>query len=228
MSPSRIARCLGEAPLSAELHRSPGHHIEAGSLAEIFRSAGPPSGTACTHRRVGSRRTRSRDENELLRLHRTLKWPTRPPPASKSDLKVCGRRQAHSSRVPIRDFTAGEPRSFSWCDWHRPCSAPECAASASQNRPAQRLPMANLYLLETLRETAATNRLQIATLIGSLSRSVALLTVDIEHEETRAGVRDLSDPTYPVLARSMRVRRENIRATIAALEALVQGTLKAA
>jgi hypothetical protein len=88
--------------------------------------------------------------------------------------------------------------------------------------------MANLYLLETLRETAATNRLQIATLIGSLSRSVALLTVDIEHEETRAGVRDLSDPTYPVLARSMRVRRENIRATIAALEALVQGTLKAA
>jgi hypothetical protein len=88
--------------------------------------------------------------------------------------------------------------------------------------------MANLYLLETLRETAATNRLQIATLIGSLSRSVALLTVDIEHEETRAGVRDLSDPTYPVLARSMRVRRENIRATIAALEALVQGTPKAA
>ena len=54
--------------------------------------------------------------------------------------------------------------------------------------------MENSYLLETLRGTAATNRLQIATLIGSLSRSVALLTVDIEHEEARSGVRDLSDP----------------------------------
>jgi hypothetical protein len=80
--------------------------------------------------------------------------------------------------------------------------------------------MANSYLLETLRETAAVNRLQIATLIGNLSRSVELLTVDIEHEEARTGVRDLSDPAYPVLARSLRTRRENIRATIASLENL--------
>jgi len=78
--------------------------------------------------------------------------------------------------------------------------------------------MANSFLLETLRGTAAINGLQIATLIGSLSRSVALLTVDIEHEEARAGVRDLADPAYPVLARSLRVRRENITATIAMLE----------
>jgi hypothetical protein len=85
--------------------------------------------------------------------------------------------------------------------------------------------MANLFLLETLRGTAAINRLLIATLIGSLSRSVELLTVDIEHED---GVRDLSDPAYPVLARSLRVRRENIGATLAALEALVQRTPKAA
>jgi hypothetical protein len=38
--------------------------------------------------------------------------------------------------------------------------------------------MANSYLLETPRKTAAINGLQIATLIGSLSRSVDLLTVD--------------------------------------------------
>ena len=88
--------------------------------------------------------------------------------------------------------------------------------------------MANSYPLETPRRTAAVNGLQIATLIRSLSRSVKLLTVDIDHEEAGAGVRDLSDPTYPVLARSLRVRRENIRVTIAALEALVQGTPKAA
>jgi hypothetical protein len=88
--------------------------------------------------------------------------------------------------------------------------------------------MANSYLLETPRRTAAINGLQIATLIGSLSRSVALLTVDIEHEEARAGVRDLADPTYPVLARSLRVRRDNIRVTIASLEAVIQRKPKAA
>ena len=80
--------------------------------------------------------------------------------------------------------------------------------------------MANSYLLETPRRTAAVNRLQIVTLIGDLSRKVAILTADIAHRETQAGVRDLSDPAYPVLARSLRVRRENIMATIAMLENL--------
>src|SRR5882724_5323773 len=95
-----------------------------------------------------------------------------------------------------------------------------CAASASQKRSARRLPMANSFLLETLRGTAAVNRLQIVTLVGDLSRTVAILTVDIAHEEARAGVRDLSDPAYPVLARSLRTRRDNIGATIGMLENL--------
>ena len=84
--------------------------------------------------------------------------------------------------------------------------------------------MANSSLIETLRGTAAANRFQIATLIESLLRSVELLTVDIEHEETRAGVRELSDPTYPVLAQSLRSRRDNIRATLASLGALVHAS----
>jgi hypothetical protein len=88
--------------------------------------------------------------------------------------------------------------------------------------------MANSYLLETPRRTAAIKGLQIATLIGSLSRSAALLTVDIEHEETRAGVRNPTDPAYPVLARTLCSRRENIRATIATLQAVVHGSPKAA
>jgi hypothetical protein len=80
--------------------------------------------------------------------------------------------------------------------------------------------MVNSFLIETLRDTAAVNRLQIVTLIGDLSRKVAILTADIAHEETQARVRDLSDPAYPVLARSLRARRENLRATIAMLENL--------
>jgi hypothetical protein len=80
--------------------------------------------------------------------------------------------------------------------------------------------MANSFLIETLRSTAAVNRFQIVTLIVNLSRSVELLTVDIEHEEARAGVSNASDPAYPVPARSLRMRRDNIRATIALLENL--------
>jgi hypothetical protein len=83
--------------------------------------------------------------------------------------------------------------------------------------------MANPYLFETLRGAAAVNRLQIATLIGNLSWAVDTLTTEIEHEESRAGVRDLSDPAYPVLARSLRIRKGNIGATISALEALCGG-----
>jgi hypothetical protein len=81
--------------------------------------------------------------------------------------------------------------------------------------------MANPYLSETLRGIAATNKLQIATLIGKLSRSVDILTSDIEHEEARAGINNLADPAYPVLARSLRARRKNIGATIASLEARI-------
>ena len=52
------------------------------------------------------------------------------------------------------------------------------------------------------------------------TRSVEALTADLEHEEMRSGVRDVADPAYPVLARSLRTRRENIGATIAMLENL--------
>jgi hypothetical protein len=88
--------------------------------------------------------------------------------------------------------------------------------------------MANSFLFETLRATAVVNRLQIATLISDLSRKVTILTADIAHEEARAGIRDLSDPADPVLARSLRARRENIGTTIVSLVALVQGRPKAA
>jgi hypothetical protein len=88
--------------------------------------------------------------------------------------------------------------------------------------------MANPYLPETLRATAAANRLRIATLIADLTRTAAILTADIKHEEERAGAGDLADPAYPVLARSLRMRMENIGATIAALEAVIPRTPKAA
>lgn len=59
----------------------------------------------------------------------------------------------------------------------------KCATSASQNRPARRPQVFKSYPVETLSNSPALRRVQIATLIGNLSRSVDLLTADIEHEE---------------------------------------------
>jgi hypothetical protein len=60
---------------------------------------------------------------------------------------------------------------------------------------------------------------QINTLIAALTRSVELLNVDIDFEERRANVRDLSDPAYTILARQLRRRRDNLKETITALKA---------
>jgi hypothetical protein len=58
---------------------------------------------------------------------------------------------------------------------------------------------------------------RIETLIANINRSVELLKVDIDTEEERARVKDVSDPTYPIVARQLRARRDNLNATIAAL-----------
>jgi hypothetical protein len=70
-------------------------------------------------------------------------------------------------------------------------------------------------------ETTSRNATQIETFIARLARTVELLDEDIRGEEERASVRDPRDPGYPMRARTLRTRRENLRATIASLEALV-------
>jgi hypothetical protein len=47
-------------------------------------------------------------------------------------------------------------------------------------------------------------------------------TFDIEAEEERAQVHDVSDPAYPMLARHLRARRDNISMTITALQRRLQ------
>ena len=88
--------------------------------------------------------------------------------------------------------------------WRRAYSRPVCGISASRNGPAWRQEVFKSYPVETVIIVPAPRREQIATLIGNLSRTVDILTADIEDEEVRVGARDLLDPTYPVLARSLR------------------------
>jgi hypothetical protein len=79
--------------------------------------------------------------------------------------------------------------------------------------------MTDLYQTEKLR--AGMNRLQIAKLIDHLVRSADLLTADIDLEETRTGVRDQKSSQYSQMARQLRIRRDNLLATVALLEVRV-------
>ena len=60
---------------------------------------------------------------------------------------------------------------------------------------------------------------QIRTLMSDLDRIVRILDCDIAAEEEHAKVFDRSQAEYPMLARQLTARRDNLRNTIAALEA---------
>jgi hypothetical protein len=64
-----------------------------------------------------------------------------------------------------------------------------------------------------LREAA-----QVSALISDLDRAVRIINQDIAAEEERARVSERSDTAYPILARALAARRDNLRDTIAALE----------
>jgi hypothetical protein len=64
-----------------------------------------------------------------------------------------------------------------------------------------------------LREAAV-----ITDMMVHLNRSVCLLDCDIATEEERARISDRSNSGYPILARTLAARRDNLRDTIASLE----------
>jgi hypothetical protein len=67
-------------------------------------------------------------------------------------------------------------------------------------------------------DTTSREAAQISKMIGDLDRLVRTLDYDIAAEEERAQISDRSDVAYPILARTLAVRRDNLRDTIAALE----------
>jgi hypothetical protein len=64
-----------------------------------------------------------------------------------------------------------------------------------------------------LREAAV-----IRNMMVDLNRTVCLLGCDIATEEERARISDRFNSAYPILARTLAARRDNLRDTIAALE----------
>jgi hypothetical protein len=62
------------------------------------------------------------------------------------------------------------------------------------------------------------NNAKMCFLISDLARMVRLLDCDILVEEERTLVFDPQDAAYSMLARALRTRRDNLKATIAMLE----------
>jgi hypothetical protein len=59
---------------------------------------------------------------------------------------------------------------------------------------------------------------QTSALMNDLDRMVGIIDDDIAREEKEAGVFDRSSPAYPLLAKMLRARRDNLAKTIALLE----------
>jgi hypothetical protein len=68
---------------------------------------------------------------------------------------------------------------------------------------------------------------QIRTVVVDLDCTVQLLDCEIAAEELRARVFKLTDVAYPILAKSLAARRDNLNGTIAALEKQLAALSKA-
>jgi hypothetical protein len=60
--------------------------------------------------------------------------------------------------------------------------------------------------------------LQTRSLIADIDRVVQIIDSDIAAEEEKAGIFNQSQAEYPMLARTLTARRDNLKGTIAALE----------
>jgi hypothetical protein len=67
-------------------------------------------------------------------------------------------------------------------------------------------------------ENGPREALQTRTLIADIGRVVHILNSDIAAEEEQAGVFDRFLVEYPMIARTLAARRDNLNETIAALE----------
>ena len=73
-------------------------------------------------------------------------------------------------------------------------------------------------LFETARETT-----MISKILADLVRTVQLIECEIAAQEERARVSDRSDVKYPMLARTLIERRDNLKMTIDVLEQRLEG-----
>jgi hypothetical protein len=71
---------------------------------------------------------------------------------------------------------------------------------------------------ETVRDIELREGARISALVSDLNRVGRLLGAEIARQENEAGITNLSDAAYPIAARILRARRDNLASTIGALE----------
>jgi hypothetical protein len=72
--------------------------------------------------------------------------------------------------------------------------------------------------------TAMREAATIEAMIADMLRAVELLESSVSAEEERTRFRDRADGRYPIVARQLAARRDNLKVTIAALEARLSST----
>ncbi len=75
--------------------------------------------------------------------------------------------------------------------------------------------MRQLFLLEDPSPTL--QAVQTRRLIADITRVIDILSADIAAEEASSGVSDTTKAEYPILARTLAARRENLQSTVASL-----------
>jgi hypothetical protein len=73
-------------------------------------------------------------------------------------------------------------------------------------------------MMQEVSRSGAAHDLRLDGLIADLWWRVRLLNTDILEVEAKAGVFDVHQPTYPMLALNLRARRDNLVSTIGVLE----------
>lgn len=68
----------------------------------------------------------------------------------------------------------------------------------------------------------ATHARQATSLMFELQQMASLLQTALTEEESRATIRDPAHPQYPMLAKSLRNRFDNLQKTISSLQARAQ------
>ena len=74
------------------------------------------------------------------------------------------------------------------------------------------------HQFEARRRSVFREVMQIETMIRGMKESAAALQSDVVAEEKRVGICDRQNADYPILARVLTVRHENLKTTIATLE----------
>ena len=83
--------------------------------------------------------------------------------------------------------------------------------------------MKRQYHFGNATHASLTEMARVSALIGDLDRRAQLLVCNIATEEELVRVSNRSDDAYPIAARILAVRRNNLKATISTLEQQLAG-----